>query len=293
MLGAPMAKIADGRLAAAVSEAGGLGLLGGGYGDPDWISREMAVAGQVDGAEIGIGLITWNMSSDAVAIALSHAPKAIWLSFGPVTPHAKAIKESRTTLICQVASVSEATEAAEAGADVIVAQGSESGGHGRSNRALFGLLPAVVAAVDPIPVVAAGGVTSREGLDAAVALGAAGVALGTALYATEEAADISAAKARLVASGGDDTVRSVVYDIARGPEWPSGYSGRSLRTNLTDRWIGHEDEMRDQAEQIRADHVQATTGADMTVRVVWAGEGIDGIDAIRPVAEVVRQFPLC
>ena len=192
-----------------------------------------------------------------------------------------------------MASVSEATEAAEAGADVIVAQGSESGGHGRSNRALFGLLPAVVAAVDPIPVVAAGGVTSREGLDAAVALGASGVALGTALYATEEAADIAAAKERLVASGGDDTVRSVVYDIARGPEWPSGYSGRSLRTNLTDRWIGHEDEMRDQAEQIRADHVQATTGADMTVRVVWAGEGIDGIDAIRPVAEVVRQFPLC
>lgn len=285
---APMAKIAGGRLAAAVSDAGGFGVLGGGYGDAGWIEREMAEVGE---SRVGIGLITWNMSDDAVANALAYNPAAVWLSFGDVAPHVGPIKDSDSMLICQVGAVAEAVAAAEAGAEVIVAQGNESGGHGQSNRALFGLLPAVVAAVDPIPVVAAGGIVNRAGYDAAVAFGAAGVALGTAFYATEEAADVEAAKQRLVEAGGDDTVRSLVYDIARGPEWPSEYSGRSLRTGLTDRWAGNEDEMRTQATTIQAEHDKAASESDMSVRVVWAGEGIDGIDAVRPAADLVRDFP--
>ncbi len=283
-----MAKIAGGRLSAAVSEAGGLGVLGGGYGDPAWIDREMAEAGS---ASVGIGLITWNMSPDAVEHALTFNPVALWLSFGDVAPHVQPVHDSSSVLICQVGSVREAAAAAEAGAEVIVAQGNESGGHGQSNRALFGLLPAVVAEVDPIPVVAAGGIANRAGYDAAVAFGAAGVALGTAFYASEEALDLEQAKQRLVDAGGDDTVRSLVYDVARGPEWPEEYSGRSLRTGLTDRWAGNEDEMRIKADEIREQHDRAAAEGDMAVRVVWAGEGIDGIDAIRPAGDIVRDFP--
>lgn len=284
-----MAKIAGGRLAAAVSAAGGFGVLGGGYGDRAWIAEQMA---QVGPERIGIGLITWNMAEDAVEHILEYSPAAVWLSFGDVSPYGDLVKSSGARFICQVGSVAEAVAAAEAGAEVIVAQGNESGGHGQSNRALFGLLPAVVAAVDPIPVVAAGGIADVSGYHAAAALGAAGVALGTAFYATDEALDAPAAKQRLVDSGGDDTVRSVVYDIARGPRWPAQYSGRSLRTELTDRWIGDEQEMERQSDDVQALHAKAAAEADMTVRVVWAGEGLDGITAVRPAAEVVHQFPV-
>lgn len=288
VLCAPMAGIAGGRLAAAVSSAGGFGVVGGGYGDVAWLDQQMAEAGD---ATVGIGLITWNIGHQAIAAALAHHPAAIWLSFGDPTPYVPAIEAADVKLICQVGSVEEAKRAAAAGADVIVAQGNESGGHGQSNRALFGLVPAVAAAVDPVPVVAAGGIVDRAGHDAALALGASGVALGTAFYATDEALDVAAAKQRLVEAGGDDTIRSVVYDIARGPEWPPGYSGRSLRSALTDRWVGDEDRMRSGVEQIRRDHARAAADQDMSLRVVWAGEGIDGITSIAPAAEVVARFP--
>lgn len=284
-----MAKIAGGRLAAAVSEAGGFGVVGGGYGDKQWIATEMAAAGT---SRVGIGLITWNMADDAVDTALAHQPAALWLSFGDPGPSVPAVRAAGAVLICQVGSVAEAAAAAQLGADVIVAQGNESGGHGQSNRALFGLLPAVVDAVDPVPVVAAGGIVNRAGYEAATAFGAAGVALGTAFYATEEALDIRAAKERLVAAGGDDTVRSLVYDVARGPMWPAEYSGRSLRTGLTDRFAGREGEMEPaEVEAIRSDHRRAADEGDMETRVVWAGEGVDGISGIRPAAELVHEFP--
>jgi nitronate monooxygenase len=100
-----------------------------------------------------------------------------------------------------------------------------------------------------------------------------------------------AAKQRLVDASGDDTVHSVVYDLIRGPEWPAGYSGRSLRTTITDTWAGREDELRPVVEPLIADHRRATTEADMSVRVVWAGEGVDGIDSIPSAADVVHRFP--
>lgn len=289
VLGAPMANIAGGALAAAVSAGGGLGFIGGGYGRPDWLQAEVERAA---GARVGIGLITWNIGAAEVAGALAHGPAALWLSFDDPRPLAPMVHEAGIPLICQVATVAEAEQAAEAGATVIVAQGNESGGHGRSDRALFGLLPAAVTAVAPIPVVAAGGIVDRAGYDAAVALGASGVCLGTRLYATDEAIDAEGAKQRLVDASGDDTVRSTVYDIARGPEWPAGFTGRSLRTPFLDRWLGREQEMRASIDEVKSIHARAATEADFGVRVVWAGEGIDGIRAVQPAAKVLTQFPI-
>jgi nitronate monooxygenase len=288
VLGAPMAGIAGGRLAAAVTAGGGLGFVGGGYGDREWIDREMAEA---SGSRVGLGLITWRIDAAAVAHALGHRPAALWLSFADPRPHAPAVHDAGVPLVCQVGSLDEAEQAAEAGAAVIVAQGSEAGGHGQSNRALFGLLPAVSAAVDPVPVVAAGGISDRAGYEAALALGACGVALGTRLYATDEALDIDAAKQRLVEATGDDTVRGVVYDIARGPEWPERYSGRSLRTALTDRWTGDEGGLRARADEVRRHYREAAATDDLSIRVVWAGEGVDGVSSVRPAADVVAGFP--
>jgi len=282
-----MARIAGGALAAAVSDAGGLGVVGGGYGDPGWLDEQMDIVGD---SRVGIGLITWNMKPGAVEAALTHNPVAVWMSFGDPVPHIPVIHGAGALAIAQVGTVDEAVAAVNAGADVIVAQGSEAGGHGRPGRALFGLIPAISTAVAGTPVVAAGGINDQAGLDAAQALGASGAALGTAYYATHEALDVQPAKQRLVDARGDDTVHSRVYDHIRGPMWPPGYTGRSISTRLTEEWAGREDELEKVVEPLRAEHQQAAKDADMSIRVVWAGEGLDAIRSIESAAAVTRRF---
>jgi nitronate monooxygenase len=159
---APMGTVAGGQLAAAVSTAGGLGVVGGGYGDPDWLVRELALVQAATDRPWGIGLITWHATADVVELALRYRPAAFLLSFGDVRPFAPAIKAAGCTLICQVQDVEAACEAVAAGADFIVAQGSEAGGHG-AVRATLPLVPAVVDAVAPVPVLAAGGIADGRG----------------------------------------------------------------------------------------------------------------------------------
>ena len=173
---APMDIVSGGRLAAAVSHAGGLGLLGGGYGDDAWIDREWAGAGN---ARIGCGFITWSLAKRPGLLdgVLAHRPAAIMLSFGDPGPFAAAIRAAGARLICQVHTVAHAREAVRAGADVIVAQGTEAGGHGQSEP-LFTLLPQVVDACPDVPVVAAGGIADGRGMAAAMLLGAEGVLMG-------------------------------------------------------------------------------------------------------------------
>ncbi len=287
---APMAGVSGGALAAAVSNSGGLGIVGGGYGDLDQLAIQMALA---DESPVGIGLINWTIDQTIVDAVLGYDPVAVWLSFGDSSPYIPSIHATGSLVICQVFTVSEAVAMAEAGADIIVAQGSEAGGHGRTGRSLFGLLPAIRAALPDTPLVAAGGINHRREFEAANLLGAAGIALGTAYYATHEALDSHLAKQRLVEATGDETIRGVVYDLVRGPEWPAEFSGRSLRSTVTDTWTGREDELRADPSAEAARHIQAATDNDMSVRVVWAGEGLDAIDAILPAREITERFPVC
>ena len=141
-------------------------------------------------------------------------------------------------MLCQVQSVDEALRAAAGGADAIVVQGTEAGGHGRHNEGVEALVRATVDAIAGTgsPVLAAGGITTVDGVRRALGWGAAGVMIGTRLYATTEALDVEAAKQLLVASDGCDTVRTSVFDRVRGPDWPDGYDGRALRNSLVTRW---------------------------------------------------------
>src|SRR5262245_9518642 len=209
---APMDIVADGRLAAEVARAGGFGIIGGGYGDAAWLAREMDAAGD---AGVGVGFITWSMAKQPslLDLALERKPPAIMLSFGEVRPHADKIKRAGAKLICQVQTVEQAKDAAAAGADVLVAQGAEAGGHGIA-RGTFALVPAVVDAARGIPVAAAGGVADGRGLAAALMLGADGVLVGTRFYASQEAAGHQAAKQRIVDASGDRTIRGILFDIA-------------------------------------------------------------------------------
>jgi nitronate monooxygenase len=220
---APMDVVSGGRLAAAVSQAGGLGLLGGGYGHSDWIDREWERAGN---ARIGCGFITWSLAERPriLDLALANRPVAVMLSFGDPRPFAPAIRDAGARLICQAQTLSQAREAMEAGADVIVAQGTEAGGHGMTEP-LLTLLPQIVDAYPAAVVVAAGGIADGRGMAAGMILGAQGVLMGTRFYASQEADGHSRAKQRIVEADGGQTVRSIVFDLSRGIRWPATYTG--------------------------------------------------------------------
>lgn len=280
---APMGDAAGGRLAAAVSDAGAFGLIGGGYGDPTWLERELELAG---GARVGVGFITFALEGrpEALRLALDARPAAIQLSFGDPRPHADVVHDAGALLICQAQTTAEIDAAVAAGADVIVAQGRDAGGHGRPDRGTMALIPAVVDRLGPVPVVAAGGIADGRGLAAALVLGASGVTLGTRLLASTEAISHPAETDALVRRSGEDTVRTPAFDVIRGPAWPAGHDGRALRNDLIDAYDRGEphDDLRDAYR--RADR------HDISLRPIWAGEGLDLIDSVEPAAHVVASI---
>jgi nitronate monooxygenase len=287
VLQAPMAMIAGSELAAAVSAAGGFGIIGGGYGDEAWLARELDKAGD---ARIGVGFITWSMAKNPrlLDMALERRPAAIMLSFGDVRPHADKIRKAGALMICQVQTVRHAKAAAANGADILIAQGAEAGGHGDA-RGTFALVPAVVDAARGIPVVAAGGIADGRGLAAALMLGADGVLLGTRFYATQEAAAHAVAKERIVSGTGDDTIRGILFDIVRRNVWPAPYGIRTLRNEFSEKWRGREaDLMQHQAEEA-ARYDKAREAGDFGTAAVIAGECVDMISDIPPAAQVVER----
>jgi nitronate monooxygenase len=170
---APMDVVSDARLAAAVSAAGGFGILGGGYGDEAWLTRELDVLARSD-IRFGVGFITWSMAKQPqlLALALARKPVAVMLAFGDPAPFADKIKRAGALLICQIQSVAMARDALSAGADVLVAQGTEAGGHGMT-RGTLSLVPEVVDLVaGSVAGVAAGASADGRGLAAALLLGA-------------------------------------------------------------------------------------------------------------------------
>ena len=286
ILGAPMARIAGGRLATAVSMSGALGFLGGGYGDLDWIDVELA---GIDISTIGVGLITWKLDEQPTVLdaVLGRGPRAVWLSYGDPASYIGTIHAAGAAAVCQVLDTESAVAACDAGADVVVVQGSEAGGHGRPGRSLITLLPAVIERVAHVPVVAAGGIATGRQLAACWQLGAAGVALGTRLYATTEALDTDAAKAKLVELRGDETIHTTVFDIVRGPRWPEGYTGRAAANSLVRRWHHAVDALEADLSRQRYRYGAAVDADDLDTRVLWAGEGVDLIDSIDPARTLI------
>jgi nitronate monooxygenase len=288
ILSAPMGAVAGGRLAAAVSHAGGLGLIGPGYFGVDWIDAEFQAAA---GSRVGIGFITWDLqrAPERLDAALAHRPAAVMLSFGDPEPLLPPIRRAGIPVILQIQTLEAARRAAALGADLIVAQGTEAGGHG-GGRALFPLLPAVVDAVAPIPVIAAGGIADGRGLVAALSLGAQGVLVGTRFYAAEEALGLASAKAHLVSAGGDATVRTQVFDIVRGLPWPNEFTGRALRNTFTERWHGRESQLRAVVAEEQRRYQEAASAGDWATAQLWAGEGLDLVREVLPAATIVERL---
>ncbi|MCJ2048938.1 NAD(P)H-dependent flavin oxidoreductase [Methylobacterium sp. J-070] len=290
---APMDPASGGALAAAVSAAGGLGLIGGGYGDRDSIEREFANAGN---QRVGYGFITWSMALDPALLdlALAHKPAAMMLSFSDPAPFAEKIRAAGVPLICQVHTLEHARRALSVGAAVLVAQGADAGGHGMTTRGTISLVPNVVDLVarerPEVLVLAAGGIADGRGIAAALTLGADGALLGTRFWATQEALIHPAAKARVVAANGDETVRTSVYDIVRNRDWPVGYTGRLMRNNFVNTWFGREDELRRLAGSEREKVEAADQSGDYDVSNVTVGESIGLVNDLPPAGELVERL---
>ncbi|MFE9576769.1 NAD(P)H-dependent flavin oxidoreductase [Nocardia sp. NPDC006044] len=287
VVSAPMGGVAGGALAAAVSNAGGLGLVGS--GDRAWLERELAIVADTARAAWGIGFLSWAVDDETVQWALAeYQPRAVMLSFGDPAPFAESVRAAGAVLMVQVTDHDAARRAVQVGADVIVAQGGEAGGHG-AGRSTLTLVPAVADLVHPTPVLAAGGIADGRGLAAAVTLGAAGAMIGTRFEATTEAVLTPEEGRAIVAARGDDTSRNRVFDIARRSAWPAKYTARMLRNPFFDRWQDREDVLRDDfaAQDV---YLDALRRADPTALPVWAGEGVDLITAIEPAAEVLARI---
>ena len=300
---APMGGVSGGALAGAVSAAGGLGLIGAGYADPalgwgsdEWIGAEFDKAGN---RSVGIGFITWALDKrpGALDAALEREPSAVMLSFGDIAPYAAKIRDAGAVLICQVQTLRSAREAAAKGAQIVVAQGTEAGGHG-ADRATLPLVPAVADAIAPVPVVAAGGIADGRGLAAALMLGAEAALIGTRFWATPEALGHENQKALIERSGGDDTLRTRVFDTARGLVWPEPWTGRAIRNAFSDTWHGRDDELRAEGPALQERFFAAQREGDTDTAVTFAGEGLDlvadrpgaGVLVARIVAEAIEAL---
>ncbi|TAM89803.1 MAG: nitronate monooxygenase [Candidimonas sp.] len=292
---APMAGVSGGRLAKVVSAAGGLGMIGAGYADAAGIHQELK---STQPHKVGIGFITWYLARhpNQLDAALEHDLAAVMLSFGDAAPFAERVKLNGVPLILQVQTVAGAREAQALGADVIIAQGAEAGGHG-ARRGLFALLPAVVDAVSPTPVIAAGGIADGRGIAAALVLGASGALIGTRFYASREAVGHAVAKEALVRGSGDNTVRTRVFDIVRKYDWPEQYTGRALVNAFTHHWHGRENALSDALETETPAYWEAVRSGDIETAAVWASEGIDLIKSIEPadvlLARLVSEARRC
>jgi len=285
---APMAGVSGGALASAVTGAGGLGLIGGGYGDAGWLGREISAAGN---ARVGIGFITWSLARQpgVLDVALAHAPPAIMLSFGDFRDFLPNIRQTRARLIVQVQTLEQAREAVDADADIIVAQGTEAGGHG-ARRATFPLVPSIVDIAGDIPVVAAGGIADGRGLAAALMLGASGVLCGTAFYAADEALAPESAKDAAVTGRGDATIRSSVFDVARALDWPPAWDLRTLQNDFTRRWHGDPAGLNAVIADERARFEKARAVGDVTTAPVIVGEAVDLVRTREPAGAIVARM---
>lgn len=297
---APMALASGGELAAACARAGALGLVGGGYGDLAWTQREYRIALERGPRErIGCGFITWKLDEDASALdwVLEQRPRAVMLSFGDARPYAARIAASGALLVCQVQRMAQVPQALEAGAQVLVAQGAEAGGHGMdalNGRAVISFVPELadwLAAHAPQALLlAAGGIADGRTLAAARVLGADGALVGSRLWATRESLAPEGAKQQALATDGDGTARSAVFDVLRRKNWPEPYDFRAIRNALHRQWEGRVEELRASPEAARAEYDAGVKAGDFTRAHATVGEAVGLVRDLPGAEELVGRM---
>ena len=279
-------------LVVAVSQAGGLGTLGAANLTATQVREQITAIRAATDRPFGVNYLLFRIDEGSFAAALEARPPVIALAWGradqDLRPYIQRIHDAGLTAMYMAGEVPEARRAAEAGADVLVAQGTEGGGH-VGWMATMALVPMVVQAVAPRPVLAAGGIADGRGLAAALALGADGVLLGTRFLATDEAPLHPNYKQAIVHSNGHNTVLTEIPDIAVGQVWP-GAMARALRNRFIERWAGREWALRQQAQNASQALLAARQAGDVDNATLLMGQDAGLIDAVLPAAEVIRRM---
>ncbi|WP_329484708.1 nitronate monooxygenase [Kribbella sp. NBC_01484] len=290
VVGAPMANVSGGRLVAAISVAGGLGMLGAGSAvTADWIRTEGSIAA-ASGKPYGIGLMAWSVRErpEHLEAVLELKPALVSLSFGDYTPYVEPLQKAGIVVATQAGTVADAREAVDAGVDVIVARGAEAGGHGRNAVATLPLLQAILELTE-LPVLAGGGISGPRGVAAVLAAGAAGAWIGTAFLTCQEALTSEPVRRRVIAADETDTVYGTVFDAASRAGWPDEFGGRALRNAYFDTWQGREDELKTD-DAGHTDYVEGTRAADPARASIYAGQGVGSLTGQPTAAEVLDGF---
>ncbi|MCC7105867.1 MAG: nitronate monooxygenase, partial [Chloroflexi bacterium] len=280
------------QLVAAVSAAGGFGVLSTTWQDPATQRTQIEAIRRQTDRPFGLNQLLCFAQEERFAATLELRPKVIstawpW-SDQDLRPYFQRAHDIGALVMHMVSSTPEAVRAVEAGADIIVAQGTEGGGH----VGWIGTMPLVrmtVRAVSPVPVLAAGGVGDGAGLVAALALGAEGALLGSRFLATPEAAVPEGFKRTIIESDGHDTILTEIPDVASGRVWPGAMS-RVRRTRFIERWAGREWEVRQRRNEIGRDLEAARKRDDPDEYSIGVGQTAGLIDQIKPAGQIVREI---
>ncbi len=276
--------------AAAVSNAGGLGTLALGWSPPEAVRAEIRATKALTDRPFGVNLVLTQPQEERLAICLEEGVKVLSFFWGQAGPLTGRASDAGATVLHTASSADQARRSVGDGADAIVAQGWEAGGHVYGRVATLALVPAVVDAVGDLPVLAAGGIADGRGLAAALALGADGVLVGTRLWAAQEALVQPGHHRAIVETDGDGTIRTTVADIARQLPWPRGFTARIRRNAFTERWHGREAELERNVHTEGPRYRQAFQAGDPDNTGVWFGEAAGLVHAVEPAGVIVERM---
>ena len=299
MLSVGFGTAAGPELAAAVSNAGGCGVIGGSnFGEK--IVERIERTRELTDRPFGVNFLLEHDQLATAELALERGAPLLVLFWGDPKPYVDLAHEAAAQVLLQVGSVEEAKRAVAAGVDGVIAQGSEAGGHVRGTTALSVLVPTIVDAVAPVPVLASGGIADGRGLAAALALGAQGVSLGTRFVASTEAYIVDEYKRRVVAAGAEDTVYSADLFDAGWPDAPH----RMLRNDVVREWEasgksregetigvlhsikGHDVEL----PRYAAFMLTPSVDTDIEEAPLWAGESCALVRDVQDAGDIVREL---
>jgi NAD(P)H-dependent flavin oxidoreductase YrpB (nitropropane dioxygenase family) len=279
-------------LVAAVSNAGGFGTLGTSAFDATSLAKEIDAICERTDKPFGVNHLLFQIREDMFAVTLRAQPAVAAFAWARKDQNLRDYFQRAHDAGCRVMymanEVPEAQRAAEAGADVLVAQGTEAGGH-VGWMASLPLVPMMVKALAPLPVLSAGGIADGRGLAAALALGAEGVLLGTRFMATPEAPIHANFKQAIVKSDGHDTMLTEIPDLASQRVWPGAMS-RAQRNRFIERWAGREWALRQNASEVGKQVAAARAAGDIDNASLSFGQDAGLIDSIQTVSKVVQDI---
>ena len=279
-------------LVAAVSNAGGFGTLGTSHLNPETLEREVDSIRERTDKPFGINHLLFSTTEEIFRVTLAARPAVVTFAWPRLDQnlreYVQRAHDTGAKVMCMAGEVPLGARAAEAGADMIIAQGTEGGGH-VGWMASMPLIPMMARAVAPLPVIAAGGIADGRGLAAALALGAEGVLLGTRFLATPEAPIHENFKQAIVKSDGHDTVLTEIPDIVTQRVWP-GAMARAQRNKFIEKWAGREWTLRQQVHEASREAMEARRAGDVENAPLGYGQDAGLIDSIQGAGQLVREI---